>query len=155
MTSAVEERLRALDIVLASAPAPAANYVPFLVSGDLVYVSGQLPIRDGAVAYKGRLGADLTLDQGQQAARLCMVNVFAQMKAACEGDLDRIAQCLRLGGFVNSTDDFTDQPKVVNGASDLAVDVLGAAGRHARAAVGVNALPMGAAVEIEAVFRLK
>jgi enamine deaminase RidA (YjgF/YER057c/UK114 family) len=155
MTSAVEERLRALDIELAAAPAPAANYVPWQVAGDIVFVSGQLPMRDGAVAYRGKLGAELSLEQGQQAARLCMVNIFAQMKAACRGDLDRIAQCLRLGGFVNCTPDFTDQPKVINGASDLAVDVLGDAGKHARAAVGVNALPLGAAVEIDAMFRLR
>lgn len=155
MTSAVEERLRALGIELAAAPAPAANYVPYQVAGDLLIVSGQLPMRDGTVAIKGKLGADVSLDDGQAAARLCMVNVFAQVKAACGGDLDRIAQCLRLGGFVNCTPEFTDQPKVINGASDLAVDVLGEAGKHARAAVGASSLPLGAAVEIEAMFRLR
>lgn len=155
MTSAIEERLHALDINLSAAPAPAANYVPFQVAGDLVIVSGQLPMRDGVLQITGKLGADISLEQGQLAARLCMINIFAQMKAACGGDLDRIAQCLRIGGFVNCTPDYTDQPKVINGASDLAVDVLGNAGKHARAAVGVNALPLGAAVEVEAMFRIK
>lgn len=155
MTSAVEERLRALGIELPAAPAPAANYVPFQLTGDIVIVSGQLPMRDGAVVYKGKLGADVELAEGQAAARLCMVNILAQMKAACDGDLDRIGQCLRIGGFVNCTPDFTEQPKVINGASDLAVDALGDAGRHARAAVGVNSLPLGAAVEIEAMFRVR
>jgi enamine deaminase RidA (YjgF/YER057c/UK114 family) len=155
MTSAVEDRLRSLGIELAAAPAPAANYVPFQRAGDLVIVSGQLPMRDGAVVYKGKLGADVSLEDGQAAARLCMVNILAQMKAACDGDLDRIAQCVRVGGFVNCTPDYTDQPKVINGASDLVVAALGDAGRHARAAVGVNALPLGAAVEVEAMFRLR
>jgi len=155
MTSAVEERLRALDIELAAAPSPAANYVPYQITGDLLIVSGQLPMRDGQVAIKGKLGADVSMEQGQAAARLCMINIFAQVKAACGGDLDRIAQCVRLGGFVNGTPEFTDQPKVINGASDLVVDVLGQAGKHARAAVGVNSLPLGAAVEVEAMFRLK
>lgn len=155
MTSAVEDRLRSLGIELVAAPAPAANYVPFQRAGDLVIVSGQLPMRDGAVVYKGKLGADVSLEDGQAAARLCMVNILAQMKAACDGDLDRIAQCVRVGGFVNCTPDYTDQPKVINGASDLVVAALGDAGRHARAAVGVNALPLGAAVEVEAMFRLR
>ncbi|MEZ5670060.1 MAG: Atu1372/SO_1960 family protein [Alphaproteobacteria bacterium] len=154
MTSAVEERLRALGIALPDAPAPAANYVPFQTAGELVFVSGQLPMVDGKVAVVGKLGADVDLDRGREAARLCMINILAQMKRACGGDLDRIAQCVRVGGFVNCVDGYADQPKVINGASDLVVDVLGDRGRHARAAVGVNALPLGAAVEVEAVFRL-
>lgn len=155
MTSAVEERLKALDITLPEAPLPAANYVPFQVADKLVIISGQLPMRDGAVAYTGKLGESVSLEDGQAAARLCMINVLAQAKAACGGDLDRIAQCVRLGGFVASTPNFTDQPKVVNGASDLAVEALGDAGRHARAAVGCAALPLDAAVEVEAIFLLK
>ena len=155
MTSAVEERLKALDITLPEAPLPAANYVPFQVADKLVIISGQLPMRDGAVAYTGKLGDSVSLEDGQAAARLCMINVLAQAKAACGGDLDRIAQCVRLGGFVASTPGFTDQPKVVNGASDLAVEALGEAGRHARAAVGCAALPLDAAVEVEAMFLLK
>lgn len=154
MSSAVELRLRALNIALPEAPAPAANYVPYQTAGDLVFVSGQLPMRDGAVAVKGRLGADVSLEQGVEAARLCMINILAQAKAACGGDLDRIAQCVRLGGFVACVPEFTDQPKVINGASDLVVEALGDAGRHARAAVGVPCLPLGAAVEVEAIFRL-
>lgn len=155
MTSAVEQRLTALDITLPAAPAPAANYVPFQIADRLLIVSGQLPMRDGVVAYTGKLGAGVSLEDGQAAARLCMINILAQAKAACGGDLDRIAQCLRLGGFVASTPEFTAQPKVVNGASDLAVEALGEAGKHARAAVGVAALPLDAAVEVEAMFLLK
>ena len=112
-------------------------------------------MRDGAVAVKGRLGAEISLEDGVEAARLCMINILAQAKAACGGDLDRIAQCVRLGGFVACVPEFTDQPKVINGASDLVVEVLGDAGRHARAAVGVPSLPLGAAVEVDAIFRLK
>lgn len=155
MTSIVEERLKALDISLPNAPLPAANYVPYQFADKLVIISGQLPMRDGVVAYTGKLGDTISLADGQEAARLCMINILAQAKAACGGDLDRIAQCVRLGGFVASTPGFTDQPKVINGASDLAVDALGDAGRHARAAVGCAALPLDAAVEVEAMFLLK
>ena len=154
MSSAVELRLRALNIMLPEAPAPAANYVPYQTAGDLVFVSGQLPMRDGAVAVKGRLGADVSLEQGVEAARLCMINILAQAKAACGGDLDRVTRVVKLTGFVNSTGDFTDQPKVVNGASDLMVEVFGDKGKHSRAAVSAASLPAGVAVEVEAVVEI-
>ncbi|HYM31536.1 MAG TPA: RidA family protein [Candidatus Cybelea sp.] len=154
MAGRIEARLKEKGIELPQAPAPAANYVPFTRSGNLVFIAGQIPFWNGEVKWIGRLGADLSVEQGQQAARLCALNVIAQVKAACGGDLDRVVRCLRLGGFVNSADDFTQQPLVVNGASDLVVDVFGDAGRHARAAVGVNTLPRGVAVEVEAVFEI-
>lgn len=154
MANPVEERLSALGIVLPRAAAPAANYVPFTVSGRLVQVSGQLPMRDGKVAVAGKLGAALDLAAGQEAARLCAINILAQMREACGGDLGRIGRCLKLGGFVNATPTFTDHPKVINGASDLMVEVLGDAGRHARFAVGVAGLPFDAAVEVDAVFEI-
>lgn len=151
---AVATRLAELGLVLPEAPAPAANYVPFTVHAGLVHVSGQLPIRDGAVAITGKLGAGVSLEQGQEAARLCALAILAQARAACAGDLDRIRRVLRLGGFVASAPGFTDQPKVINGASDLLVAVLGDAGRHARAAVGVAVLPLDAAVEVDAVLAI-
>lgn len=150
----VDKRLAELGLVLPEAPAPAANYVPFTVHAGLVHVSGQLPMRDGAVAITGKLGAGVSLEQGQEAARLCALAILAQARAACEGDLDRIRRVLRIGGFVASAPDFTDQPKVINGASDLLVAVLGDVGRHARAAVGVAVLPLDAAVEVDAVLAI-
>lgn len=150
----VDERLAELGLVLPEAPAPAANYVPFTVHAGIVHVSGQLPMRDGAVAIRGKLGAGVSLEQGQEAARLCALAILAQARAACAGDLDRIRRVLRVGGFVASAPGFTDQPKVINGASDLLVAVLGDAGRHARAAVGVAVLPLDAAVEVDAVLAI-
>ena len=149
----LESRLAELGIVLPVAAPPAANYVPFVISGILLYVSGQLPFKDGKLAYSGRLGEALAVDDGYQAARLCGINLIAQMKAAT-GDLDRVARIVRLGGFVNSAAAFTDQPKVINGASDLMVEVFGPAGRHARSAVGCPSLPLGVSVEIDAVVEL-
>jgi len=154
MTGRVDSRLAELGLILPTPAASVANYLPFVVSGSLVFVSGQLPLVDGKVAVTGRLGADVSLEDGQEAARLCAINLLAQARAAAGGNLDRITRLVRLGGFVASTPDFTDQPKVVNGASDLMVTVLGDAGRHSRAAVGVASLPLNAAVEIEAVFEL-
>ena len=155
MSDTIETRLQALGLDLPNAPAPAANYVPSLVAGNLLFVSGQLPMENGAVAVKGTLGDGVALEDGVRAARLCLLNVLAQAKAALEGDLGRIARCVKLGGFVASTAGFTDHPKVVNGASDLLVEVMGDAGRHTRFAVGVAALPLGAAVEVEAMFLLR
>ena len=150
MAGDIEARLLTMGIRLPDAPAPAANYVPVTRSGRLFFVSGQLPMGPEGLA-KGKLGADFTVEQGQAAARLCAVNILAQMRRAL-GDLDRIARCVKLGGWVNCTPEFTDQPKVVNGASDLIVEALGDKGRHARFAVGAPSLPFGAAVEVEAVF---
>lgn len=151
MTGKIEGKLRELGIVLPQAAAPAANYVPFVIAGNLLFVSGQLPMEAGKIIVSGTLGATVTLEDGQKAARLCAINLIAQARAAL-GDLDRVTQIVRLGGFVASADGFTDQPKVVNGASDLMVAVFGDAGRHARVAVGVNVLPLGAAVEIDAII---
>ncbi len=132
-----------------------ANYVGFTVSGKTVFISGQLPFKDGKLLVTGRLGAGVTIEDGYAAGRQCGLNILAHLKAACGGDLDRVSRVLRLGGFVNCTPEFTDAPKCVNGASDLMVAVFGDAGRHARAAVGVASLPAGAAVEVDAIVELK
>ena len=153
MTNEIEQRLSELGLTLPDAPAPAANYVPFVQSGALVFVSGQISSGpDGLIC--GKLGADLSLDDGVAAARACALALIAQLRAACGGDLTRLRRVVKLTGFVNCTPDFTDQPKVVNGASDLMVAVFGEAGRHARAAVGAPSLPLGVAVEIEGVFEI-
>ncbi|HXP98372.1 MAG TPA: RidA family protein [Telmatospirillum sp.] len=149
----VESRLVELGITLPTAAAPAANYVPFVVSGTQLFLSGQLPFLDGKLVHLGHLGDKVTIDEGYQAARLCAINLIAQIKAAT-GDLDRVRRIVRLGGFVASTASFGDQPKVVNGASDLMVEVFGEAGRHARSAVGVPSLPLGVSVEVDAVVEL-
>ncbi|MCJ7597905.1 MAG: RidA family protein [Methyloceanibacter sp.] len=153
MAGEIEARLKALNIALPEVASPLANYVPFIHVGDQLFISGQLPLHDGSVTVTGKLGAGLDLAQGEEAARLCALNILAQAKAALR-DLDRIVQLLRLNGFVNSTPDFIDHPKVVNGASNLMVDVLGNKGRHTRIAVGCASLPLGAAVEIDAVFAI-
>ncbi|MCF8508370.1 MAG: hypothetical protein RIR41_619 [Pseudomonadota bacterium] len=143
------DRLKAAGVTLPDARPPVANYVPFVITGNLLFISGQVSITpDGLI--KGRLGEDMTLEQGQQAARACAINLIAQMKAAL-GDLDRVTRVVKLGGFVNAAADFTDLPKVVNGCSDLMVEIFGDKGRHARAAVACPVLPMGAAVEVDAV----
>jgi enamine deaminase RidA (YjgF/YER057c/UK114 family) len=154
MVGAIDRRLAELGIELPRAAAPVANYVPFVVTGNQVFVSGQLPVVGGEVRYRGRLGDGMSLDDGYQAARACALNILAYVKEACGGELDRVARCVKLGGFVASTPDFTDQPKVVNGASDLMVEVFGDNGRHARFAVGTAALPLGVAVEVDAVFEI-
>jgi enamine deaminase RidA (YjgF/YER057c/UK114 family) len=153
MTS-IDQKLAFLGITLSTPPKAVANYVPYAITGNLVIISGQLPINEGQVAFKGKVGQDLSLEDGQQAARQCALNILTQLKAACDGDLDRVKRCVRVGGFVNCGPDFADQPKVINGASDLMVEIFGESGRHARAAVGVNALPLGAAVEVEAMFEI-
>ncbi|MGE0408210.1 MAG: RidA family protein [Amphiplicatus sp.] len=149
----IDQRLKELDITLPSPAAPVANYVPYVVAGGLAFISGQVSTApDGLI--KGRLGEDMDVDQGAEAARACAINLVAQLKAAAGGDLDRVKRVVKLGAFVNSTPDFTDQPKVANGASDLMVAIFGEAGRHARAAVGAPSLPLGAAVEIDGVFEI-
>jgi enamine deaminase RidA (YjgF/YER057c/UK114 family) len=154
VTSALEHRLAALGLALPRAPAAAGSYLPYTISGQLLFVAGQLPFADGKVAVTGRLGAEVELAQGQQAARLCALNLLAQARAACLGDLTRLARCLKLGGFVACTPDFADHPQVLNGASELIAEVMGEAGRHARFAVGCASLPLNAAVEVEAIFEL-
>ncbi len=151
----VETRLQELGIELPPPTGPAANYAPFMKVGALVFVSGQIPFWEGELKSLGKVGRDLTIEEGQEAARLCALNILTHLKVACEGDLNRVVRCVRLGGFVNCTDDFKDQPKVVNGASDLMISIFGEKGRHARAAVGVNALPLGISVEVEALFEVK
>lgn len=148
----IEATLADKGITLPAAPAPAANYVPFVQTGNLIFVSGQIS-QDESGLIKGRLGDGMSVDEGAAAARRCGLALIAQLKAAV-GDLDRVRRVVKLTGFVNSTPDFTDQPKVINGCSDLMVEVFGDAGRHARAAVSAPALPLGVAVEIEAIFEV-
>ena len=154
MSGTIDARLRQLGIELPEPAAPVANYVPFTVSGNLVFIAGQLCLWNGERRFVGKLGAGITIADGQQAARLCALNILAHLRVACGGDLDRVRRCLRLGGFVNCTPEFTDMPQVVNGASDLMVEVFGDKGRHARAAVGVSSLPAGVAVEVEGTFEI-
>ncbi len=154
MAGSIEAHLQSLGIEIPEPPGAAANYVPYVVSGKFVFVAGQVPFVGGELRYLGRLGETMEVEQGQAAARVCGLNIIAQLKAACGGDLDRVVRALTLGGFVNCTDDFTQQPAVINGASDLMVEVFGDQGRHARFAVGSNSLPLGVAVEIDAIFEI-
>ena len=154
MAGAIDARLKELGLEIAAPAAPVANYVGYVKTGNLVFVSGQVTIKDGQLQYQGKLGAEVSLEDGQAAARLCAINVIAQLKAACDGDLDRVQRIVKLGGFVNSTPEFADQPKVINGASDLMVEVFGDKGRHARAAVSAGALPMQVAVEVDCVAEI-
>jgi enamine deaminase RidA (YjgF/YER057c/UK114 family) len=149
-----EARLKALGLELPAAPPAVANYVPFLIAGDLLFISGQISKRADGTILTGLLARDATVTQGQEAARACALNILAQAKAAL-GSLERIVQVMRLTGFVAATSDFTDHPRVINGASDLVVDVLGDRGRHTRAAVGVASLPLNASVEIDAIIRIR
>lgn len=152
--STIDARLAELGVTLPDAPAPAANYVPFVRVGNIVHVSGQIS-QNAAGLIKGRLGDDLDIAAGAEAAKSCAISLLAQVKKACDGDLSRVVRAIKLVGFVNSTADFVDQPKVINGASDFMVAVLGDAGRHARSAVSAASLPLGVAVEIEGLFEIK
>lgn len=154
MVGTVDARLTDMGIDIPTPASPVANYVGFVVTGNLVFISGQLPLKDGQLQYEGRLGESVSLEDGQAAARLCAINVIAQLKAACEGDLDRVKRIVRLGGFVNSVAGYKDQPKVINGASDLMAEVFADAGRHCRAAVSAGALPLDAAVEVDAIAEI-
>lgn len=153
MTSTIESRLSGLGVTLPEAAAPAANYVPFVKTGNQLFVSGQLPMAAGTITVTGKLGDSVDIDAGQAAAKQCAINLLAQAKAAT-GDLGKVVRLVKIVGFVNSTADFTDQPKVINGASDFLVEAMGDAGRHARSAVSAASLPFGAAVEIEAIFEI-
>lgn len=150
----IENRLNELGIDLPVAPSPAGSYVPAVTAGNMVFVAGQLPSISGEVKYLGKVGKDITLEEANQGAKLCIINALAVLKAHL-GSLDKIEQIVRVGGFVNSSDGFTMQPKVINGASDFLVEVFGEKGKHARAAVGVNELPLNAAVEVEMTVLLK
>jgi enamine deaminase RidA (YjgF/YER057c/UK114 family) len=153
MPGKIASRLAELKIELPKAAAPVANYIPVVITGNHAYLSGQVTILNGEVKFVGQLGKDFQVEDGQKAARLCGMNILAQLLAAL-GDLDRVRRCVKLNVFVNSTPTFTDQPKVANGASDLMAEVFGDAGKHARSAVGVAQLPLGVAVEIDAVFEI-
>ena len=152
--SKFETRLAELGVTLPDAPAPAANYVPYVQVGDLVHISGQISMKDGAFL-TGKMGETMTAEEGSAAAKTCAIGLLAQAKAACGGDLDRVVRVVKLVGFVNSTAEFGDQPKVINGASDFMVEALGDAGRHSRSAVSAASLPFGVAVEIEGIFEIK
>ena len=152
MHAKVDMHIAQLGIELPTPAPPGGAYVPFVVAGRLLLVSGQLPMWNGTLKYDGRVGAEITLEDGIAAARLCGLNLLAQARAACDGDLDRVRRVLRLAGFVQAAPGFTDHPKVLNGASELMVEVFGQAGRHVRVAVGAASLPMAAAVEIEGMF---
>lgn len=152
--SKIEENLSKLGVTLPDAPAPAANYVPYVVDGNTVYVSGQISTNDAGLI-TGKLGDGMSVEDGAAAAKSCAISLLAQLKEACGGDIDRLDRVVKLVGFVNSTGDFTDQPKVINGASDFLVEALGEQGRHARSAVSAASLPLGVAVEIEAIFAIK
>jgi enamine deaminase RidA (YjgF/YER057c/UK114 family) len=153
-TQGPEARLAQLGIELPKAVPPAANYVPARKSGSLIYIAGQVPTAGGKDQYVGKVGQDVSIEDAQKAARLCAINILAQLRTALGGSLDGVSGCVRLGGFVNATPGFGDHPKVINGASDLMVEVFGDAGRHARAAVGCNSLPRNVAVEVDAIFEL-
>ncbi len=154
MAGMIEARFAELGIRLPEAAAPAANYVPWTLSGNLVFVAGQITLLDGKLKYQGKVGEKFTVEEGYAAARLCGLNIIAQVKAACGGDLDRVVRIVRLGGFVNAGSDFHDHPKVINGASDLMVEVFGDKGHHARAAVGCSSLPLNVATEVEAIVEI-
>lgn len=154
MSGKIEARIAELGVTLPQAAAPAANYVPFVRTGNQLFVSGQIPMGANGIEYQGKLGDGVSLEDGQAAARLCAINLLAQAKAAL-GDLDKVVRLVKIVGFVNSAPDFGDQPKVMNGASDFLVEALGDAGRHARSAVGVAGLPFGVAVEVEGIFEVE
>ena len=154
MTQSISDRLNELGITLPDAPAPAAHYVPYVQTGKLLFISGQVPMVNGAIEVTGKVGADVSIETAQQQARICAINILAQINAATGGDLSQVKQVIKLGGFVACADDFTNQPEVINGASDLMADLFGSAGQHARFAVGTNALPRGVCVEIDALVEL-
>ncbi|NCT41370.1 MAG: RidA family protein [Alphaproteobacteria bacterium] len=150
----ITEKLESLGLELPSAAAPAANYVPYVISGKQIFISGQIPFLNGEAMHQGRVGADLSVEQGAEAAKACALNILAQANAAVDGDWSKIKRLVKLGGFVRAVVDFKDQPEVINGASNLFVEVMGDAGRHARFAVSAADLPRGVAVEIDAIFEL-
>ena len=154
MKSKVEQRLLKIGVTIPDAPSPAANYLPFTRAGDLVFVSGQVPFVDGKLEITGTVGKNASVEDAQGQAKVCAINLLAQLKVACDGDLDRVVKVVKLGAFVASADDFFNQPIVVNAASDLMVEAFGEAGRHARFAVGTNALPLNCLVEIDGVFEI-
>ncbi|WP_343559586.1 RidA family protein [Kiloniella sp. b19] len=155
MTGVIEARLKELGLEVKEPAKAVANYVGYVTSGNMVFVSGQITAKDGEILFKGKLGENMSVEEGQDAARLCGMNILAQLKAATGGNLDKVKRIVKLGGFVNSTPDFVDQPKVINGVSDLMVEVFGDKGVHARAAVSAPSLPLGIAVEVDCVAEIE
>lgn len=153
-SESVEDKLSQMNLKLPTVTAPVANYVPYVIAGKLVFISGQLPLEDGKIKFAGKIGDKVSETEGAEAAKLSALNILANLKAAV-GSLDKVKRCVKITGFVNSTTDFTAHPKIINGASDLIVAAFGDKGKHARAAVGVPSLPLGAAVEVEAIFELQ
>ena len=150
-----EENIKNLGLNIPDLPKALANYVPYKIVGKTVYISGQGPVQNGELIYKGKVGSDITVEDGIEAAKLCVINIIAAVKTGLEGDWDKLDSFVKLTGYVNCQDNFTDQPKIINGASDMLVDIFGDQGRHTRVAVGSNALPLGIAVEIDAIVQLK
>jgi enamine deaminase RidA (YjgF/YER057c/UK114 family) len=150
----IEDQLKKLNIIIPDAPTPVGAYVAYKVINKLIFISGQLPVGSDGIIIKGKLGKDLTLEKGQEAAKLCAINLIAQAKKAVGGDLSKIKSCVKITGFVNSSDDFIDQPTVLNTASELFAEIFGESGKHARVAVSSNSLPLGIAVEIDAIFEI-
>ncbi len=150
-----EEKLKELNIILPEAKAPVGNYIATKISGKLLFISGQISIDENGQLIKGKIGEDLNIEDGYNAAKRCALSIIAQVKNACDDDLSKVKSCIKLTGFVNSTDNFTEQPKVINGASDLIASIFGNFGMHTRAAVSTNSLPLGVSVEIDAIFELK
>jgi len=150
-----EDKLKELDITLPEAKAPVGNYVAAKISGKMLFISGQISINENGQLIKGKVGKDLDTEAGYNAGKRCALSIISQVKKACDDDLSKIKSCVKLTGFVNSTEDFIEQPKVINGASDLIVSVFGDAGMHTRAAVSTNSLPLGVSVEVDAIFELK
>ncbi|MBL4790853.1 MAG: RidA family protein [Kordiimonadaceae bacterium] len=151
----VEDRLQELGIDIPTPVAPLANYVPYVRTGNLLSISGQIPMQNGKLVYEGKVGDTVSLEDALGAARLCALNIVAQIKTACDGDLNRVKRIVKLGGFVNGTDGFGDQPKIINAASDMMVEIFGDIGRHSRSAVGVNGLPLNVPVEIDALVEIE
>ena len=150
----IEDKFKQLNIELPKAPKPVGAYVAYKIINKIIYISGQVSFDEKGNLIKGKVGADLSLEQGQIAAKNCAINILSQLKSACDGDLEKVKNCIKINGYVNSTDNFFDQPKVINAASELIANVFGEKGKHARAAVSVNSLPLGAAVEIESIFEI-
>ena len=155
MAKDVTKRLKELNIRLPNPANPAGNYVPYTIAAGLVFVSGQIPLLDGKLKYIGKLGKDISIEEGQDAARLCGLNILAQLKNACEDDLNRVKKVLKINGFVNGTSEFHEQPLIINSASDLMFEVFAESGKHARAAIGCASLPLGASVEVEGIFEIE
>ena len=150
----INDRIKELDIILPQAKPPVGSYVATKITGNLLFISGQISVDENGKLIKGKVGKDLSVDEGYNAAKRCGLSIVAQAKEACNGDLSKIKSCVKLTGFVNSTDDFTDQPKVINGASDLITSIFDKAGMHTRAAISTNSLPLGVSVEVDAIFEL-